>query len=127
MVVEAIKKNIEMPEDICSKVFRLLAKWKKPIEDWTREHKKDENIPPKQESSNMDSRPEGNSDGSRFHRNANNHFNRNAIKRTYDRNRDRPYTKCNYKLIILSSQGVNIDDSRGPRNFDSHRKPRMVL
>ena len=82
-----------MPEDICSKVFRLLAKWKKPIEDWTREHKKDESTPPKQDTSTKDSKSETNSEGSNYNRNGG-HFNRNAIKRTYDHNRDRPHPRC---------------------------------
>ena len=33
MLLEKMKKSLEMPEEICSKCFRLLTKWKKHLEE----------------------------------------------------------------------------------------------
>ncbi len=77
-----------MPENLCSGAFRLLAKWKRTLDDWENERNKELNL----ERNDQDPvNIEGNDRSPDYEDvDTHNHGNGNFIKRTHDQNRERP-------------------------------------
>lgn len=76
--MENVQKCLDMPEALCGSASRLLAKWEKITEDWTKERQKNnEKLPAPRER-----QPDRN-----HHRDHNHH--RHFIKRTNDRSHDK--------------------------------------
>lgn len=97
VLLENMRKTVEMPENLCSMPFKLLAKWRRTIDDW--ENERNNEISPERHqhgSPNMeeDKRSPDYDDDHGDHQG-----NRNFIKRTYDRNRDRPNIRGNAFLL----------------------------
>ena len=125
VLLENIRKNIDIPENICSSAFRLLTKWKRTIDDWLDERNRNRDLSPEHNPHYDDDRrsPDYDDDD-----NGDNHGNRNFNKRTSynDRSRDRPRLRGGKHIqnsmdLIACEQKDNGRDLR----FTGRGKPRM--
>lgn len=110
--IETVKNSSEIPSELVNKAFKLLAKWRKPVEDWMAQRKMDletngvQNANGSPSDQDHETQEIDREDDDREHEYAP----RNFIKRTRERNNERP---------------IYRENERDFRNHDPKRKGRI--